>query len=110
MTTPKEVLRKAADIMAVRGKATGRYEDPKTHAVCAYGAMALAATDGRHSCLTDANTHAYALIGQAARVLAETSLGLELGTDPFFSITGYNDADTTSAEDMILALKRAGGG
>lgn len=108
MLTPKEVLAKAADIMSERGMSKGSYEDLETHQVCAYGAMTLAITDGRESnagCLEGDR-----LLEPAARLLAYQINPEQRGfTGAFTTITSYNDAAKTSAEDMILNFKRAAG-
>lgn len=118
--TPEEVLTKAAEFMAERGRARGAYEvcstaqaqdqKGKMGSVCAYGAMSLAATDGRTATYSDLAPEALGLIRQAAKLLAGEVYGVPYGTDPFFAITHFNDDEETAAEDVILAMKRAGHG
>lgn len=118
MMTPKEVLLKAAEFMAERGQHKGTYYDLKTGSVCAYGAMALAATEGKTAEYTsfawheEFNQQTKALVDQAATLLAETlpvsGIRHEFLTE-FDIVTKYNDREDVSTEDMVLAMKRVGG-
>lgn len=118
--TPQEVLAKAAEAMSQRGKATGTYESTKDDphfgvkgSVCAFGAMSLAATNMQSSCFAELGMYgngeavtAKGLVNQAAELLArhiEGHNGFLL--EPFAKITHFNDH--SSAEDVILAMKRA---
>lgn len=117
--TPQEVLAKAAEAMSQRGKATGTYESSKDDphfgvkgSVCAFGAMSLAATNMQSSCFAELGMYgngaahtAKGLVNQAAELLArhiDTPGGY---LEPFSKITHFNDH--SSAEDVILAMKRA---
>lgn len=118
MMTPKEVLLKAAEVMAERGQHKGKYYNSETGSVCAYGAMSLAATEGRTAEYMSFTFHdeftqeTKILVDQAATLLAETlplpGIQHEFLTE-FDIVTKYNDRDDVSTEDMVLAMKRVGG-
>lgn len=111
--TPEELLLKAADEIATRGHAKRSYRNSDTGGVCAYGAMTLAATGGRYWNYPDTygDSPVKALIGQAAELLARQT-GFEHLADAtgFDMVTYFNDADDTTGEDVILAMKRAAKG
>lgn len=110
--TPQEILAKAAEVMAERGKATGTYESEKDDdhfgmkgSVCAYGAMTLTVTEGETSAYSDLDytSDLRGLVNQAAALLAQrVSSALD---DPFRIVTHFNDG--SPAEDVILTMKRA---
>ena len=108
--TPEDVLTKAAETITRRGKATGHYEDPVTREVCAYGAMTLAATEGKTSCYSEFDfflTPRPALLVQQAAELLAKAVPSEFVDEPFAVITWYNDQESTTAEDIALAMKKA---
>jgi len=120
--SPEELLAKAADEMSRTGQHKGTYYNSgkamqqSQAPVCAYGAMARAATDGKWADyaqlgagLAPGSLEAYALVNQAARLLAKT-INADLMAaieDPFGIVTRHNDDLRTSQEDMILAFKKA---
>lgn len=113
--TPRELLLKAADCIAERGHWKGSYSKPgvpmSVGAVCAYGAMSWVATEGNTVAYSDSCTwseDAEKVIDQAARMLHK-QIPRSLYENPFNAITYYNDREDTSAEDVILAMKRAAG-
>jgi hypothetical protein len=129
---PQELLIKAAETMSERGKATGAFVIPEGHSntrwageagsVCAYGAMTLAATGGRHcryANLVDSydetgtfiRNEVRLLIDQAASLLARQLRidGMAGDSDDFHAIITANDNPKTTGEDMILSMKRAAG-
>lgn len=118
--TPQEVLAKAAETMAERGKATGTYESQEDDdyfgakgAVCAFGAMSLAATDMQMSAFSELGLwgrtfEAKELVNQAAVLLARHVHTPGGYFEPFSKVTWFNDH--SSGEDVILAMKRAAHG
>lgn len=107
--TPQELLLKAADEIARRGHAKGRFEHQKTRAVCAYGAMTAAATDGETANYANFDARGgelSALVGQAAQLLAR-SMDNPWNSYAYHLITGFNDDPKTTGEDVILAMKKA---
>lgn len=111
--TPEEVLALAAEDMATHGMTKryyygeGREDDDRTIApACAYGSIhrTLAQRGLVDSEIVDPTDP---LILQAAHLLAQT---IRRPGNIFQVITAYNDADTTTAEDMILTMKRAAHG
>jgi hypothetical protein len=125
--TPEELLLKAAEDQAERGHHKGTYYkgdvgDPagqdREAPACAYGSLTRAATNGEmadysHLAASFARREAAVLIGQAARLLADSLVRdrQSLNTfDPFDVITRFNDHRSTTAEDVILAFKRAAHG
>lgn len=120
--TPQEVLAKAAEVMAERGKSNGCYESNGEHAatfgekgsVCAYGAMTLAATDMRTSEFSELGMkfggsvdwfERKELVNQAAALLARRVTNPHADLTSFSTVTRFSD--NSSAEDVILAMKRA---
>jgi hypothetical protein len=107
--TPEELLLKAADEIARTGHCKGMYYtggDERTAAVCAYGAMARAASDGRTAdYFGELDGPGRALVRDAAALLASEIYPFV--SDPFHIITRFNDEDSTTGEDVILAMKRA---
>lgn len=117
--TPEELLLAAADDIAAHGHCKNTYsppgEDGRAGPVCAYGAMTRVATDGQ---TTDyASLHLNdewwrtkrPLIDQAAALLAQ-HIGPTAAGYPFGAITRFNDAARTTAEDVILMMKKAAAG
>lgn len=106
--TPEEALTKAAGIVAERGYTKdGRFmaDDGR---VCAMGALALVTGCGQqvdhYPGMSIDWGKADSLIQQAGDLLAK---GLDL--EDCMSIPQWND-NVASAEDVILAMKRAGHG
>lgn len=107
--TPEDILSKAADIIATEGHTKGgRYHDPETGTYCALGAMGKAsglllpepqeALGGyMHGFYNDDTCM------ETARRFAKTA-----GLSDWHEIPDWNDSEA-SAEDVILAMKRAAG-
>jgi hypothetical protein len=104
----QELLRKAADYMAEHGHTKGAFVDEGTGRVCADGAI-QAAGDW-------VSINGISVMESARRLLANQvreDLGRDPVSDPVSAgvvqevIWDYNDRDETTAEDVILALKRA---
>lgn len=99
--TPEEILLKAADDIATNGHYKGNYfagGDRANGPACALGAIDRA-TYGR-GLRTD--FHPSPLLASALHLLAK-----EIGVS---NIADWNDAPETTAEDVILAMKRAAHG
>lgn len=110
---PKELLAKAAETMSKAGMAKKSYcQDALPNSpVCAYGALTRAATCGRTADYSEIGFHATTehikrLIDQAAELLAREING-STSPDEFATITNFNDRESTTAEDMVLHMKRA---
>lgn len=108
--TPQELLTKAAEDVATHGHWKGTFSQsgvPDNIApACIYGALTRAAT-GTTTCYDTADLVVWTvnpLIQQAADLLAK-SIGRD--RDTWYTVTQFNDADSTTAEDVILAMKRA---
>lgn len=115
--TPEETLIAAAEDMAKYGQAketffdskpmpNGRY-DWKTAPACAMGSLARVSGGVQgEGIVNDVQD------GGAVHLLAEQirrdGLMPEYADD-YQAVTGFNDRDSTSAEDMILTMKRAAG-
>ncbi len=100
-----EVCLKAADIIATRGLVKGQLYD-ETGAVCNNGAILIAlGVPEEHFGINDLERHypeleALSAIGVVERLILEnTDAGIITPWE-------YNDLDSTSAEDVILLLKR----
>jgi hypothetical protein len=115
--TPEEILIKAAEDLATHGHAKEVFFDSTARSAwqgapaCAYGAMARVGNwVQENGTVTDLYEDTFA---EAARRLASVIRGkvdaLSVADD-YQAITGYNDADTTTAEDMILMMKEAAHG
>ena len=100
MNAVAEVLAKARDVLAERGWLQGDFDDPDTGAVCAWGAISVAAT-GQPMPLTE-NTEACRL-GLAAYEHLNRYTMREFGRGAH----QWNDRPSTTAEDVFLALKHA---
>lgn len=109
--TPEEALTKAAGIISERGHTKdGRFmtDDGK---VCAIGALALAANCGQQvdhypGMSIDWGLNNNSLLMRAGAMLAKH---LDLQDHDALSVPQWNDNEA-SAEDVILAMKRAGHG
>jgi hypothetical protein len=117
--TPEEVLIKASEEMARTGHTKGNYCDPfasdeSASPVCAYGAMARAVTEGKSAAYPHLGEELEELVNQAAALLAGevkplmARLQLPQANTNFALVTTYNDMESTTGEDVILAMKRAG--
>lgn len=130
--TPEEHLLAAADDMAQHGQAKDVFlKDPfewETTPACAYGSLARVAGayevrtciggGGRQMAEVYISSVTPAAVKLAkhlrakfpdlfGEVVADELRGID---DTYTVITTYNDADTTTAEDMILAFKEAAHG
>lgn len=96
----REALLKAAEIIGRDGHYKGSLcdGDPETGPVCAMGALFRALTGKAQ---TGIWTEEQSLILREASSLLYTAVPTER------SIPGWNDDTATSAEDVILAFKRA---
>lgn len=92
--TPAEILEEAADIISRLGHHKGDYQDGENGPVCMLGAINMAVI-GR------AGTSYHLFEGAILRRLSAA-----IGCNPI-SIAEWNDSPETTAEDAILALKRA---
>lgn len=119
--TPEELLIKAAEDIATHGHWKQGYSDPMepetTAPACAFGSLTRAATGYTTAYANldvgsglDEGVGIKGLIEQAALLLStQVPNRLEL-FEPFNVITEYNDLESTTGEDMILAMKRAAHG
>lgn len=114
--TPEEILTKAADDIATHGHAketfynsTGR-QDWQTAPACALGAIARVTG---YASKTQGIVREEVFTSEAAKKLAakiRAKDGRYALADNYGTITGYNDDDHTTAEDMILTMKEAANG
>jgi hypothetical protein len=122
--TPDQILLKAADIIAQAGHCKGEYyqaADPGMSAeswaqaedvaaqsapVCAIGALRRArfGTAGGSHYVTNPASELGQAIARLVTVIGDPPLP---DATPEGRIIGFNDAPTTTAEDVILALKKA---
>lgn len=123
--TPDEILLKAADDLARYGHAKQTFfestDDRKAWwqeaSACALGAIARAAGEvGVTGVVSDPMGPDTSVRHAAVRKLAESirsrsPIMNRFGTtDDYITITSFNDAGSTTAEDVILAMKTAAEG
>ena len=89
----RAVLRDAAEYIAEHGHAKGRFGGVNDEPACAIGAL-VGAAGSRNA-------------ARAAMDIVSRSLGATRSYAPAY-ITAWNDDPATSAEDVILTLKRLG--
>lgn len=117
--TPEETLLKAADDLAQYGHTKESFFETSgeqtwhTAPACAFGALARVIGGdaiNENGVVTGDDT---LFAGDVVRRLANTirAKGPQfVGADNYQTITGYNDLDSTTGEDMILAMKEAASG
>lgn len=88
--TPSEVLLKAADTLAERGWCQGGLSDAQGR-YCAIGAIRKVTNWS---------------LGKDARSAVHRLMD-HIETDQYYGIADWNDAPERTAEDVILAMKRA---
>lgn len=108
--TPEEALLKAADDLAEHGGCKGVFiadrEHPDTSPACAMGAIARATGQITLDGLVGPDVGQ----GEAVRMLAQQIRGGFFPVKPghaFNIVASFNDSDTTTTEDVILAMKKA---
>lgn len=115
--TPEETLIKAADDLATHGHAKGTFYNPsgaqswETASACALGAIARVtgyASKGQ-GIVRDEIFTSEAVHKLAATIREKGGKYANLG-DNYCTVTGYNDDDHTTAEDVILTMKEAAHG
>jgi hypothetical protein len=97
--TPEQTLQQAADLIAQRGHHKGDYICGDTGAVCALGAIQLAAYGFTLSLFGGTCPPATTDLTLEVTRLLEAEVGDNVPT--------WNDHPDTTAEDVILALKKA---
>lgn len=117
--TPEETLLKAADDLAQYGHAketffeTSGEQDWHTAPACAFGALARVIGGGAINengvVSGDDTLFAGDVVHRLANVIRGKVDALKLA-DNYQAITGYNDMDSTTGEDTILAMKEAAHG
>lgn len=114
--TPEEALLAAADDIATHGHCKETfYDDLKKdlpeRSACAYGALARVTGEvGEDGIILEIDGK---VLGPAAKKLADQirAKGPQFAdADDYQTITGYNDMDSTTGEDIILAMKGAAHG
>lgn len=117
--TPEETLLKAADDLARYGHAketffeTSGEQDWRTAPACAFGALARViggdATSENGVVSGDDVLFVSDAVHRLANVIRGKVDALKLA-DNYQAVTLYNDADSTTGEDIILAMKEAAHG
>ena len=114
--TPEETLAKAADDLATHGHAKETFYDSTsrqdwvTAPACALGAIARVTGHASKSqgIVRDEIFTSEAVKKLAAKIREKD--GEYAYSDDYSTVTGYNDDDHTTAEDMILTMKEAAHG
>lgn len=114
--TPEETLAKAADDLATHGHAKETFyassgEQPwQTAPACALGAIARVTgyASKRQGIVRDEIFASEAVKKLAATIRAK--VGAYADADNYCTVTGYNDDNHTTAEDVILMMKEAAHG
>lgn len=111
--TPEETLLKAADDLAQYGHTKGTFfwtsdeQTWHTAPACAFGALARVIGEGAiNEYGTVSGDDAGDAVQRLANVIRDKVDALKLA-DNYQAITGYNDMDSTTGEDIILAMKEA---
>lgn len=106
--TPEDILSKAADIIATEGHTKGgRYHDPETGTYCALGAMGKASGLLLPEPQEALGGYMHGFYNDDTCIEAAQRFAKAAGLDNFYEIPEWNDE--ASAEDVILAMKRAAG-
>lgn len=108
--TPEEHLLAAADDMAEHGHCKESFFETlngwETSPSCAYGSLARTAGMVDGNGLID-NVNDFSVAADRLSAHIQDKFPYLRGLDTYNVITTYNDANTTTAEDMILAMKEA---
>lgn len=108
--TPEEHLLKAAEDMAEHGQAKESFFAPgqrwETAAACAIGSIARSGNLTRDGGIVKEGACGSPAVRLLARQIRLEHPAYDIHDD-YQAVTLYNDADSTSAEDMILTMKRA---
>lgn len=100
-----EALRKAAEVLQERGHYKGDFENCETGSVCALGALNVALA-GKPIVYWD--SYSDTVVRARRRLVAAFPAVREYPEVPRMeSVPLWNDADETTAEDVMLAFKHA---
>lgn len=116
MKTPEGIIEDAINIIQTKGHIKGALRDVSTGAVCAEGALRQAAygvsrvipsTHINYRAFQDAFTSVDEQTSEDTEEVVPGEDGTRTIRCGYGSIVTYNDADETTAEDVMLIMKRA---
>lgn len=106
---PRQILRGAAEYISEHGWNQGDFRDAQTGAVCAAGGIfAVLGFEYDEDGLPASNTTYKEYVAETALAMLADSVGIvPPGHSSISDIPEWNDAPERTAEDVILAMKRA---